>query len=404
MNKNSDNVVSVKDVSKIFKLPLEKHSTLKSAIISFRHKKKRYSLQKALEKVDFEVKEGEFYGIIGRNGSGKSTLLKLLAGIYYPSTGDIKINGNLTPFIELGVGFNPELTGRENIYLNGALLGFNRKEMDEMYEEIVDFAELEQFMDQKLKNYSSGMQVRLAFSIAIRARSEILLIDEVLAVGDLLFQQKCYDTFKEIKRQGRTVIFVSHDLGAVDSFCDRVMLLNRGEQIGIGEPKEMIAEYKSLLAEEDEARKSAGKKGVHIVSSGNLNITKAEVICNGEKTKNVPEGRPFTIRVHYNAKKRYSKPTFGLGIMDSKENSIMGPNTRETNFVIESLEGKGYVDASFDPNVLSPGFYTIRAGFFDETGVVPEDFVENLSNFKVTGKTRYGQIFVKPTWKVRNEK
>jgi hypothetical protein len=183
------------------------------------------------------------------------------------------------------------------------------------------------------------------------------------------------------------------------------MLLNRGAQKDIGEPKEIIAEYKSLLAEEDEARKAAsGKKGVHIVSSGNLNITKGEVIHNGEHAKSIPEGKPFTIRVHFDAKKTYTKPTFGLGIMDSNGNSIIGPNTRETGFVIEELEGKGHLDASFDPNVLSPGYYTIRAGFFDETGVIPEDFVENLSKFKVTGKTRYGQIYVPPTWKVGKNK
>ncbi len=393
--------VRVKQLDKIFKLPLEKQTTLKSTLIHLRGAR-RFKNQEALKNINIEVKKGEFYGIIGRNGSGKSTLLKLLAGIYYPSAGSVEINGNLTPFIELGVGFNPELTGRENVYLNGALLGFSRKEMQDMYSDIVDFAEIEQFMDQKLKNYSSGMQVRLAFSIAIRARSEILLIDEVLAVGDLLFQQKCYDTFKEIKRQGRTVIFVSHDLGAIDSFCDRVMLLNRGKQIIVGEPKETIAEYKSLLAEEEAAKQVKSKKGTHIVSSGNLNITRCQILVSGKIVREVPEGKPFKLRVHFNATRIFNHPTFGIGIMDVGGNSILGPNTREQNFIIDEIKGSGYIDATFSPNVLSPGTYTIRAGFFDETGVVPEDFVENLAQLKITGKARYGQVYVPPKWEVHS--
>ena len=180
--------IKVENISKTFKLPHEKTNSIKGAFVNFYRRNRTYEKQEVLKDISFEVKEGEFFGIVGRNGSGKSTLLKMLAGIYSPSKGSITINGKLTPFIELGVGFSPELTGRENVYLNGSLLGFNRQEMDEMYDEIVEFAELEKFMDQKLKNYSSGMQVRLAFSIAIRVKSDILVLDEVLAVGDEAFQ------------------------------------------------------------------------------------------------------------------------------------------------------------------------------------------------------------------------
>ena len=196
MSEENQIAIKVEAVGKTFRLPHEKTSSIKSALISGWRKSRSYEKQHALEDISFEIKKGEFFGIVGRNGSGKSTLLKLLAGIYSPSKGSIQINGTLTPFIELGVGFNPELTGRENVFLNGALLGFNRKRMQTMYSDIVKFAELERFMDQKLKNYSSGMQVRLAFSIAIRAESDILLIDEVLAVGDSAFQQKCYNYFR----------------------------------------------------------------------------------------------------------------------------------------------------------------------------------------------------------------
>src|SRR5580704_6284324 len=228
---DSDFAIKVEHVSKTFKLPHEKASSLKGALIDFTRHKKGYENQRVLQDISFEIKKGEFFGIVGRNGSGKSTLLKLLAGIYIPNKGNIHINGRLTPFIELGVGFNPELTGRENVFLNGALLGFNRREIKAMYNDIVDFAELEKFMDQKLKNYSSGMQVRLAFSVAIRANTDILLLDEVLAVGDAAFQQKCYDYFEDLKRQKKTVVFVSHDMSAVTRFCNKAIYIKDGELI-----------------------------------------------------------------------------------------------------------------------------------------------------------------------------
>ncbi len=238
--------IKVVGLSKDFKLPHEKTTTIKSAVVNFWHYDRSYETQHALRDVNFEIEKGEFFGIIGRNGSGKSTLLKLLAGIYTPTGGSIEVDGLLTPFIELGVGFNPELTGRENVFLNGALLGFNRREMHSMYKDIVSFAELGRFMDQKLKNYSSGMQVRLAFSIAIRAQSDILLIDEVLAVGDAAFQQKCYDYFRQIKQNKRTVIFVSHDMNAVEEFCDRAALLDKGRVVAIGGSKPIAKKYIQL--------------------------------------------------------------------------------------------------------------------------------------------------------------
>jgi ABC-2 type transport system ATP-binding protein len=240
---NDDVAIKVESVSKTFRLPHEKHNSIKSAAINFYKSKRSYEKQRALNNISFEVKKGEFFGIVGRNGSGKSTLLKMLAGIYSPSKGSIQVNGKLTPFIELGVGFNMELTGRENVFLNGALLGFNRKEMEAMYDKIVEFAELERFMDQKLKNYSSGMQVRLAFSIAIRAESNILLIDEVLAVGDTAFQQKCYEYFDRLKEEKRTIILVTHDMSAVKQFCDRALFIDQGVMKNIGAPEDVAHIY-----------------------------------------------------------------------------------------------------------------------------------------------------------------
>ena len=237
--------ISVKNLHKSFKLPTERAWGLKQAIFNRLKGIKGYKELKVLNGISFDIHQNEFVGIVGRNGSGKSTLLKTLAKIYFPEKGSVEINGTLIPFIELGVGFNHELSGRENVYLNGALLGFSNKEMDAMYDEIVDFAELRDFMDQKLKNYSSGMQVRLAFSIAIRAKGDILLLDEVLAVGDAAFQQKCADYFASIKGK-QTVILVTHDMGNVQKYCNRAILLEKGKISLDSDPETVAKAYTNL--------------------------------------------------------------------------------------------------------------------------------------------------------------
>lgn len=237
--------ISIKNLHKSFRLPTERAWGLKQAIFNRLKGIKGYKEQHVLNGISFDIHQGEFVGIVGRNGSGKSTLLKTLAKIYFPEKGSVTINGQLVPFIELGVGFNPELSGRENVYLNGALLGFSNKEMDTMYDEIVHFAELEQFMDQKLKNYSSGMQVRLAFSIAIRARGDILLLDEVLAVGDAAFQQKCNDYFASL-HGNQTVILVTHSMASVKKYCDRAILIEKGRIELDGNPEEVANAYTNL--------------------------------------------------------------------------------------------------------------------------------------------------------------
>ena len=220
--------VKIDHVSKYFRLPTEASTSLRTTLVNRFRGIKGYKEQHVLKDIDFEVEKGDFFGIVGRNGSGKSTLLKIISQIYVPEKGKVTVNGKLVSFIELGVGFNPELTGRENVYMNGEMLGFSTQEIDEMYDEIVDFAELHEFMNQKLKNYSSGMQVRLAFSVAIKARGDVLVLDEVLAVGDEAFQRKCNDYFLERKKSGLTTILVTHDMNAVKKYCNKAVLIEDG--------------------------------------------------------------------------------------------------------------------------------------------------------------------------------
>lgn len=312
----SDNIaIDVSNVSKVFKLPHEKQTSLKSAFIGAMRKKRTYERQQVLDGISFQVKQGEFFGIVGRNGSGKSTLLKLLAGIYEPNQGAIRVEGRLTPFIELGVGFNPELTGKENVYLNSALLGFNRKQTDDMYEDIVQFAELEKFMDQKLKNYSSGMQVRLAFSIAIRAESEILLIDEVLAVGDASFQKKCFDYFRTLKKKKQTVVFISHDMNAVREYCDRAVLIDKGKIIAEGKSEKVAQEYTKLFLVNNDNDMADGKRW----GNGDARIHKPVVKVGDDNV---------IIEVEVGFSKAAENPVFGVSVISPVGVKVFETNTK----------------------------------------------------------------------------
>lgn len=241
-------LIEVHNVTKSFFLPHHKNDSIKESIVHiFKKKPKGGNMNHALKGVSFNVNKGDFLGILGRNGSGKSTLLKIISDIYRPTSGRVKHNGRIVSFIELGVGFKAQLSGRENVYLNGALLGFSKKEIDSMYDEIVDFAELRRFMGQKLKNYSSGMKVRLAFSVAIRANADILILDEVLAVGDAAFKKKCYDYFKTLKNQRKTVILVTHSMNDVREYCSRAILIEKGKIAFEGDAKEAAEKYVELF-------------------------------------------------------------------------------------------------------------------------------------------------------------
>jgi len=327
-----NSALSVRNVSKTFKLPHERHSGLKQTLVSRiggKHQR-GYEMQHVLKNISFDVKKGEFFGIVGRNGSGKSTLLKLISGIYTPDSGSVKVNGSLTPFIELGVGFNPELSGRENVFLNGALMGFSRSEMEAKYDEIVEFAELSNFMDQKLKNYSSGMQVRLAFSIAIQSDSDILILDEVLAVGDEAFQRKCNDYFTKIKNDpSKTVILVTHGMENVRKYCDRALMLKDGEIASIGSPDDVASDYSlsNLSTDKRKVHQNDYREQSDDVDKFSVQLLSGERINQKDKVK---------VKVSYTLKNA-TETYIAVGLQDIKRNirlltqitdSIESPNSK----------------------------------------------------------------------------
>jgi len=380
-----DVMIKVEHVAKIFKLPHEKHSSIKSTLISkFRKGNNSYERQIVLNDVSFEIKRGEFFGIVGRNGSGKSTLLKMLAGIYTPSEGSIQVNGKLTPFIELGVGFNPELTGRENVYLNGALLGFNRREMDEMYQDIVDFSEIEKFMDQKLKNYSSGMQVRLAFSIAIRAKSDILLLDEVLAVGDAAFQRKCFDYFMDLKKNKQTVILVTHDMSAVRQYCDRAVMIEKGKVVHSGEPDVVAQKYQRMFSDEldkssETPKSNQNKTELNRWGEGGLITDKASVSVSDEEV---------TISTIYKANTSLKAPIYGFTVHGPGGTNVLEANTQRQRVKTTAVTNGDVITLTWRiPNIFASGTYNISTACCDQSATRFYDWLNEAATFKIVKDT-----------------
>ena len=376
-----DIAVKIEGVYKDFKLPHEKVNSLKSLFVGLSNKKKTpkgYETQHALKNISFEVKKGEFFGIVGRNGSGKSTLLKIIAEIYQPSKGTLKREGKLVPFIELGVGFNPELTGRENVYLNGALLGFSSKEIEDMYDDIVEFAEIERFMDQKLKNYSSGMQVRLAFAVATRAKADILLIDEVLAVGDTEFQRKCFDYFKKLKREETTVIFVSHDMNAIRDYCDRAVLIEKNEIVVEGTSEEVAQAYSRMFI--NDAKKTKKKSNNEKPSKrwGAGDITFGNVSINKDTLTDEDDNIILTTSV--TANKNIDDILIGFYIKNTAGHPVLGTNNQILNYRVKSMiDGETRVFTWKIPNIFSESGYDITLDV--EANATISDWWEDALHF-----------------------
>jgi ABC-2 type transport system ATP-binding protein len=374
---NDTVAIKVDNLSKVFKLPHEKNASIKSTVVNFYRHNRTFETQEVLKGLSLEIKQGEFFGIVGRNGSGKSTLLKLLAGIYTPTEGYIQVAGKLTPFIELGVGFNPELTGRENVFLNGALLGFNRKEMSKMYKHIVEFAELERFMDQKLKNYSSGMQVRLAFSIAIQAKSDVLILDEVLAVGDGAFQRKCYDYFLSLKKNKQTVVLVTHDMGAVRQYCDRAVMIEEGKIVKQGSPDEVAQAYQKLFNDEMNAKSKKTSLSGSVNRWGEGGLTAENPVIQVEDNK-------ITIKTVYNASEDLQSPVYGFTIFGPKGDDIAEGNTLRSKYKTEDVRPGDKVQITWEmPNIFTNGTYTVSVACCDQTTTHFYDWLNEAAIFKV---------------------
>lgn len=400
INNNNNIAISVSNLHKSFKIPLENGNNLKQKIVNFATNKKGYREFSPLNGVSFDIKKGEFFGIVGRNGSGKSTLLKTVAGIYAPDSGRVVVNGTLVPFIELGVGFNPELTGRENVFLNGALLGFSRNEMELMYDEIVDFAELREFMDERLKNYSSGMQVRLAFSIAIRADGDILLLDEVLAVGDSAFQQKCYSYFNQLKKSNKTVVLVTHSMSAVERFCDRALLLDAGKVASIGSNHETAELYEDLFSQ----NKKTDSKVQSPKHNEKYNLADIQLDPIGNNSNNtVKFGGKIPLRVTVRAKTNIGDGNVGINIRDEKDQVVFSMDSRSKvgGFSVKSGETHS-VSVEID-NLYTNGVYVVGVHVVDEDR--PTDAVlfkeRHLASYMSIGVTTHTHSLFHPPYEVR---
>ena len=355
---HEDIAVRAEGVSKVFRLPHRQVSTLKERVVH-PTRRQRFERLEALRDVSLEVRRGEFFGIVGRNGSGKSTLMKCLAGIYRADAGEMWMRGRMAPFIELGVGFNPDLTARDNVLLNAIMLGLTPAEARARYDEIIAFAELEQFVDLKLKNYSSGMHVRLAFSVMVHVNPDVMLIDEVLAVGDAAFQQKCYDALNRAHHEGRTILLVTHDMDQVQRFCDRAMLLDRGHMVTVGDPVSVAARYLQLnfatgAADEDvQAIMGAGE------GDGSAVVVDAWVQdAEGRRTEMLEQGRSCALCMRVRFHEAISEPVFGFVLSDEQHRSVFAATTEWDERPTGSYSPGEIVDValSFD-NWFAPGRY-----------------------------------------------
>lgn len=403
--------IEVEHLHKTFRIPHEKRTTLFETLTGA-FKPPTYETFHALKDINFTVEEGEALGIIGENGSGKSTLLKIIANILRPSSGKVTALKKITPFLELGVGFQADLTAAENIKIYATIMGMQKREINDKLDDIIEFAGLEKFRDTKLKNFSSGMQVRLAFSTAIQTNPEILLMDEVLAVGDMEFQQKCLDVLSQYRKDGVTIVFVSHDLGSVRRFCDRTLLLNKGEQMVLGDTGDVIDRY--VYGGGEEAPTSGSPNESDVVESDvksedknsrwgdkTVEITNVEFYDKfGNRGSRFNSFDPMTIKIFYNAHKKVSDPVFGIALYSESGENLFGTNTELKNIEIDTLEGKGHIDLMVEriPMITGKFLLTVAVHTHDQK---PYDWHDKQYSFDVIPTGRDAGLFEVPcNWKI----
>lgn len=379
-------IIKIEGLSKKFRVYRERQDSLKSLLSFKRNIAEDFWV---LKSIDLEVYQGETIALIGQNGCGKSTILKIAAGILFPTEGSITVLGKISALLELGAGFHPDLSGRENIYLNGSILGIKRCDIDTKIDKIIDFAELREFIDTPIKNYSSGMLTRLGFAVAVHSDPNVLLLDEILAVGDESFQRKCADTIFEMKQNGVTILLVTHDMTAVSSLCDKAAWLKNGEIAAAGDAIEIVNKYIGSVNDSDEAglagRVSEEQTGLGARwGSGEAILEKVEFIrVDGKPHVSFKTGDSFTARLSYNAAKRIDKPVFGVAISRADGIQVNGPNTKMYNQVPDKIEGQGYVDYLIPSLPLTPGTYLFTAAIYDYNCLHPYDHQDKKFIFKV---------------------
>ena len=372
--------ISIKHLSKSYRLYKRGSDRLRESLGLTR--KTLSTEKKALDDVSFDVKKGETVGIIGTNGSGKSTILKIITGVLYQTSGDIKVDGRISALLELGAGFNQEYTGLENVYLNGTMMGYTDKEIDEKLDSILEFADIGDYIYQPVKTYSSGMFVRLAFAVAINIDPEILIVDEALSVGDVFFQSKCYHKFEEFKKMGKTILFVSHDLGSISKYCDRVVLLNKGVKLGEGSPKEMIDVYKRVLVGQYDAengdmasKESADAKNPNLLEYGDGSAHIDEYYITDEggiRSSSIVKGSRFTVYMKIKFNRDITSPIFAFSIKNIKGTEITGTNTMFEKAFLEPVSKGDVKEVTFEQEMnLQGGEYLLSLGV---TGFEGDDF------------------------------
>lgn len=403
------NAIEVKDVKKKFRVYFDKGNQLKERLL-FRSRN-RYEDRWVLNGISFNVKKGEAVGLIGHNGCGKSTTLKLLTRIMYPTEGTIELSGRVSSLIELGAGFHPDMSGRENIYTNASIFGLTKKEIDERMDDIVEFSEMEQFLDNPVRTYSSGMYMRLAFSVAINVNADILLIDEILAVGDINFQAKCFNKLKEIKAQGTTIVIVSHSLGQIEQICDRTIWIDGGKIKADGKPRDVHPEYmdfmgqkRQAIAEKENARKEeksgkkAGERGEDAGTkesgedkkrwgNGHARINQVRLLDEQGKSQSAfATGSPITIEMDYSVRQKVEDAVFGIGIFNQNGQQVYGTNTRIDQMDEFALEKDGTMSVHLDQVNLLPGVYLLDIAIESQVGI-PVDYFREAYTFEM-----YSQI------------
>jgi ABC-2 type transport system ATP-binding protein len=396
-------VIEVRDLRKAFRVPDRKVNTLRQRAV---HplRKVQYRELRALQGISFDVHKGEFFGIVGRNGSGKSTLLKVLASIYRADSGKIRIAGRLAPFIELGVGINPELTARENVTLNGVMMGLGRREAKRRLDSVLEFAELQEFVDLKLKNYSSGMMVRLAFAVMVQADADVMLVDEVLAVGDAAFGQKCIDVFRAKRDAGKTLVLVTHDMATVQAFCDRAMLIHDGEQRFLGDPEEAVLRYYRLNFSSAPAGDApAAADGAEGAEGADADVQLLDAWLedlSGARIEDVPEGQTFRFKLLVQARTDLPRPLLGIEILNVDDVPVLGfgKAVEDRDGLPRAVQAGERVQLAAEIEAeLVPGRYSIRCSI-SRTGAIGDDALHDvrITDFLVKGSDPMpGMIFVR---------